>query len=103
MPKFEITEIVSGGCRGTDRLGERYARERGFLVRVFEADWDGPHGRNAGPLRNANMAIYCDALLAIKIDGVESRGTDDMIRRMQFVLKPVVPVVLASYVAFRDA
>jgi hypothetical protein len=26
----KVTEIVSGGARGVDRLGERYARQRGL-------------------------------------------------------------------------
>ena len=32
-------EIVSGTARGADRLGERYARERGFSLKRFPADW----------------------------------------------------------------
>jgi hypothetical protein len=34
-----ITEIVSGGARGADRLGERYARQRGLPCKVFPAQW----------------------------------------------------------------
>ena len=33
-------QIVSGTARGADRLGERYARERGFKLAQFPAQWD---------------------------------------------------------------
>lgn len=70
-------EIVSGGCRGADLLGERYAKERGFDIKRFEADWD-QHGKAAGPIRNEQMAEYADELIAFHCGG---RGTADMIRR----------------------
>lgn len=79
---WDIEEIVSGHCWGTDLLGELWARKRGIPIKVFPADWL-THGRKAGPLRNEKMARYANALLAIKIVGVESRGTDDMIRRAE--------------------
>lgn len=71
-----ITEVVSGGCRGVDRLGERWARERGIPVTVFPADWEG-YGHAAGPRRNVEMAEYANALIAIW-DG-KSRGTQNMV------------------------
>lgn len=71
-------EIVSGGARGTDALGERYARERGYGLKVFPADWN-KWGRAAGPIRNGQMADYADALIAFW-DG-RSAGTRDMIRK----------------------
>ena len=36
--------VVSGTARGADRLGERYAKEKGYQLRQFPADWD-THGR----------------------------------------------------------
>ncbi len=69
-------EIVSGGAQGADALGERYARERGYSLRVFPADWT-QYGRKAGPMRNRQMAEYADALL-VYWDG-KSRGTKNMI------------------------
>lgn len=68
--------ILSGTAKGADRLGERYARERGFLLRRFPADWD-KDGNKAGPIRNAKMADNADALIAFW-DGT-SRGTAHMI------------------------
>jgi hypothetical protein len=69
-------EIVSGGARGADRLGERYAEDMGFPIKRFPADWD-THGRAAGMIRNADMATYGDALIAFW-DG-RSTGTSGMI------------------------
>ena len=68
--------ILSGTAKGADRLGERYARERGFLLRRFPADWD-KDGNKAGPIRNAKMADNADALIAFW-NGT-SRGTAHMI------------------------
>ena len=72
----ETIEIVSGGARGADALGEQYAMERGYQIKRFPADWK-QYGRAAGPMRNKAMAMYADALLAYW-DG-ESRGTKSMI------------------------
>ncbi len=76
----EDIEIVSGGARGADGLGERYARERGYALKVFPAEWK-KRGRAAGPIRNGQMAGYADALIAFW-DG-QSSGTRDMIRKAE--------------------
>lgn len=68
--------IVSGHCYGADLLGERYARERGYQVEVYEAQWS-QYGPGAGPRRNRQMAEAADALIAFW-DG-KSRGTKNMI------------------------
>lgn len=68
-------EIVSGGAKGADALGERYAKERGYGIKLFLADWS--LGRKAGYLRNIKMSEYADALIAFW-DG-QSRGTKHMI------------------------
>jgi hypothetical protein len=54
---FIVSEIVSGGARGVDRLGERYAKEFNRTVKQFPANWK-EHGRQAGILRNLEMAKY---------------------------------------------
>ena len=68
--------MVSGTARGADQMGERYARERGFQLRRFPADWE-QYGKSAGHIRNAKMADNADALIAFW-DG-ESKGTKNMI------------------------
>jgi hypothetical protein len=73
---WKITEIVSGGAPGVDRLGERFARAYGIKLTVMPADWD-RLGKRAGHVRNREMAEYADALVAVW-DG-ESRGTKGMI------------------------
>lgn len=69
-------EVVSGGARGVDLIGERVAEVQGFPVRRFPADWD-RWGKAAGPKRNLEMAKYADALLAFPVGA--SRGTRHMI------------------------
>lgn len=73
---FSVSEVVSGGARGVDRLGERLAGILGVPCRVFPADWRA-HGRSAGVIRNREMAEYAEALVAVW-DG-RSRGTANMI------------------------
>ena len=72
---YSIT-IVSGGANGADKLGERYARERGLKVEVHAALWE-QFGKSAGVIRNQEMADISDAVIAFW-DG-ESRGTKNMI------------------------
>jgi hypothetical protein len=70
-------EIVSGAYyRGADKLGEKYATEKGFKLTKFPANWN-KFGRAAGPKRNEQMANYADTLIAFW-DG-KSRGTKNMI------------------------
>lgn len=72
---FEITEVVSGGARGADRLGERYAKEMGIPIKQFIPDWDGL-GKKAGHVRNREMGDYADALIVVIID--DSKGSVGM-------------------------
>ncbi len=68
--------FISGGCRGADALGERYALENGFEIERCLADW-GKFGKSAGPIRNEIMAEKCDYIICFW-DG-KSRGTKSMI------------------------
>ena len=88
----EPIEIVSGGAAGADALGERYAKEKGYKLTIFPADW-GKYGRAAGPLRNEEMAKYADALLAYWDE--KSRGTKSMIElAQQYGLKVGVKIYI---------
>lgn len=71
-----FTEIVSGGARGADALGEYFAEAHGIPVKKFPADWD-KHGKAAGFIRNKEMAEYADALLLLW-DG-KSKGSENML------------------------
>jgi len=75
--KFEITEVVSGCAAGADTMGIRWAVENKIPVKKFPAEWS-KYGKQAGMIRNREMAWYGDALIAIHLSG--SRGTADMIR-----------------------
>lgn len=72
----DITEVVSGGARGVDTLGEEYAYKTHKKLMIFPADWD-IYSKSAGIRRNNLMANYADALLAVW-DG-KSKGTAHMI------------------------
>lgn len=78
-------EIVSGMAKGADTLGEYYSNEIWCGLRKFKADWN-THGKAAGPIRNREVAEYCDAAI-IFWDG-ESRGAKNMIEEMERVNKP---------------
>ena len=71
------TAIISGAARGADTLGERYAKERGFPVKQFPAQWD-RYGKRAGYLRNEEMLTAADGLVAAW--NGQSKGTAHMIR-----------------------
>lgn len=78
----DLTRIVSGGARGADILGERFANEMGLKISRFIPDWDGL-GKRAGYVRNAEMAKFAveDGNYGVLIafwDG-QSRGTKHMI------------------------
>lgn len=68
--------IVCGQARGADTLGERYAKEHGYQVNYFPANWE-RFGKSAGYIRNTEMAKNADALVAFW-DG-HSLGTKHMI------------------------
>jgi Ni,Fe-hydrogenase maturation factor len=69
-------EVVSGGAKGADILGERYAKERNLPLKIFLADWV-TLGKRAGFVRNKEMAEYADALIAFW--DKTSKGTKHMI------------------------
>jgi hypothetical protein len=69
-------EIVSGTCKGADKLGEQFAKFAGHSLKQFPASWD-ELGKAAGFIRNKEMAEYADAAI-IFWDG-KSKGTGHMI------------------------
>lgn len=81
MAGLDITEVVSGGARGVDRLGELWAEEHKVPCKQFLPDWNGPLGKGAGFARNIEMAEYGDALIAVW--NGNSKGTQQMISEMR--------------------
>ncbi len=68
-----ITEVVSGGAKGADWCGEKWAAYKKLPVKKFSADWD-KFGKLAGPMRNKEMAMYADAVALFP----GGRGTANM-------------------------
>jgi hypothetical protein len=84
-------EIVSGGAEGVDTIAIEWAKANHLPVNVFPADWS-KHGKSAGPIRNAEMAKYADALICIRWD--YSKGSKNMAELMIKANKPVIQYIL---------
>ena len=77
--KPSIITIISGNAEGADKLGERYACENNYLLKLFKANWKA--GGHAGFIRNARMADFAslkNGVLFAFWDG-KSNGTRHMI------------------------
>lgn len=86
----DIDEIVSGCCKGADKLGERFAELLNIKPTKFPADWD-KYGKSAGIIRNRQMAEYADA--AVVFWDAHSKGSLNMIQTMRDLGKPVYVVI----------
>lgn len=69
---YEIIQIISGGAKGADSIGEKYADENNIPKLIFKPDWQ-KYGKRAGFLRNEDIIKNCNFCLAFW-DG-ESHGT----------------------------
>ncbi len=78
--------FMSGCCRGADRLGERYAMEKGYALERYPAAWK-IDGKKAGPIRNRKMAEKGDYFICFW-DG-KSTGTMSLIQYAMQRKKPV--------------
>jgi len=78
--------FISGGCSGADLLGEQYAKENGYPLEIYPANWK-KYGKSAGPKRNKLMAENCDYVICFW-DG-QSRGTKSMIDYARALGKPI--------------
>jgi predicted Rossmann-fold nucleotide-binding protein len=68
--------IISGGARGADKAGEKYASDEDLDLEIYPADWK-KYGKSAGFMRNEQMANIADAVIAFW--NGESHGTKHMI------------------------
>ena len=59
---MHILIFVSGGCTGADYLGEKFAKENGYLLERYPAEWE-KSDKKAGPLRNKKMAEIADYII----------------------------------------
>lgn len=74
--------IVSGHAKGADDLGEQYADWKKIPVEQYPADWD-RYGKQAGMMRNLEMADVADECIAFIAKDAESKGTKNMISIMK--------------------
>lgn len=94
---FDIAEVVSGGAKGADSLGESWAKNNKIPVKKFIPNWNDTshpdaivkfrknpwtdkeecYNYAAGFMRNKEMAEYADALIALPGEG----GTSNMIKQ----------------------
>ena len=88
---FHKVEIVSGNANGADKLGERFAKEYNYDLKIMPAQWD-LHGKSAGYIRNNEMLVYAKeadhSVLVAFWDG-KSKGTSHMIEIARNKLKNV--------------
>jgi hypothetical protein len=82
----KVTLVISGGAKGADFLGERWAKLNDIETLIFPADWD-KFGKRAGYLRNTDIIKNCDLCIAFW-DSV-SRGTSHSISLCNKYNKPV--------------
>ncbi len=68
-----ITSIIHGGARGADSIAGQYAKDRDLIEEVFQANWD-LHGRQAGFMRNAEMAETAPDLVVAFQGGAGTRN-----------------------------
>lgn len=87
---LDIDEVVCGGARGADRLGELWAKNHKIPVKYFLPKWH-EFGKSAGYKRNVEMAEYADYLVAFW--DKESRGTRHMIETMGNIHKHGMVIV----------
>jgi hypothetical protein len=73
-----MTELISGGAPGPDRIAEEVAKGRGIKTTIFPAEWD-KLGKQAGFLRNA--IIIKEASFVVAFWDGKSRGTLDTIKK----------------------
>jgi len=58
-----LEEIVSGGAKGADSLAERYAKEHGIKMVIYEPDWES-YGKKAGIMRNTDIINHATHVIA---------------------------------------
>lgn len=78
---YDVINIISGGARGADMLGERFARENNYQIIRKLPNWS-KWGKSAGYRRNCDMAIEAkkyDNCLCIAYSVNNSKGTEHMI------------------------
>ena len=92
---YKPTSLISGGSPGVDKLAERYAEETGLPITVVRPDYAKYKGKHASIIRNCEMVLACDAVLALW-NGI-SRGTRFTFEYGKKKNKPVYIKVVRSH------
>ena len=91
--KSEIT-ILSGHCKGTDLMAERYAKEKGLVLEIYPADWK-KYGKAAGPIRNKQMVENADTVIAFVSE--TASGTKNLIENAKKLNKELFIKNIGEY------
>lgn len=88
-----VTFVTDDGIivRGVDGLGERYAKEKGYKVDAFPADWS-KYGLAAGPIRNEQMALH--GTHCIVFWNGKSKGSKNMVKCAKKAGLPTIEVMI---------
>ena len=81
----DITHVISGGAKGADALGERFANDFIKETIIFPAEWE-KYGKSAGFKRNVEIIKNCDECVCFW-DG-QSHGTKHDIDLCEKMKKP---------------
>jgi hypothetical protein len=87
LSTLKISLLISGGAKGADTLGERYAKENNIPTQIFLPDWN-KHGKAAGFIRNTDIVENAEMIVAFW--DMESRGTLDSINKGQNLEKQIL-------------
>lgn len=68
----EVSIVVSGGAKGADQMGQKFAEDMNLKTEIYLPDWK-RYGKGAGIVRNTLIVKNSHALIAFW-DGT-SRGT----------------------------
>ncbi len=86
--------LIHGATKGADLFAAEIAREWGWTIEPYPADWDA-HGNAAGPIRNREMAdARADIGLAFGklYRGSKLTGTGDMVSVLNARGIPVIVI-----------
>lgn len=84
--RFYIELIISGGAKGADTLGERWAKDNQIDHLIYMAQWS-LYGKEAGKARNTSIVKAAEVIIAFPT--IDSRGTYDTIEKGKLYQKLV--------------
>lgn len=84
---YNISEVISGGANGADKMGANFAKEYGIKLTEFLPDWN-LYGKSAGFIRNAEIIKNSDMVLAFW--NSVSKGTAHSLKLAKEQKKPTL-------------